>query len=114
MAFFILAKLPMLLVTTCSMFYRRLWRALLWWPLFLGFVMVKRLANVEALLLLRTRPVTGAWWRRARRTRPDADVRWPVLRPRYLPQTNNGFRGPLPNVEGARTFPVRLDQGGYR
>ncbi|HEX3780578.1 MAG TPA: glycosyltransferase family 2 protein [Pseudonocardiaceae bacterium] len=86
LAFFIIAKLPMLLVVMCSMFYRRMWRAFLWWPLFLGFVMIKRLANVEALLLLRTRPVRAAWWRQAVRTGPDAEVDWPVLRPRYLPE----------------------------
>jgi cellulose synthase/poly-beta-1,6-N-acetylglucosamine synthase-like glycosyltransferase len=86
LAFFIIAKLPMLLVVVCSMFYRRMWKAFLWWPLFLFFMWIKRLANVEALLLLRTRDVRFAWWRPAVRTRPDAtDVNWPVLRPRYLP-----------------------------
>jgi cellulose synthase/poly-beta-1,6-N-acetylglucosamine synthase-like glycosyltransferase len=79
LAFFVLAKLPNLLVVMCSMFYRRLWTSFFWWPLFLGFVMVKRLANVEALLLIRTRPVT---WRR---TQSAPSVQWPVLRPRYLP-----------------------------
>jgi cellulose synthase/poly-beta-1,6-N-acetylglucosamine synthase-like glycosyltransferase len=78
LAFFVLAKLPNLLVVMCSMGYRRLWSSFLWWPLFLGFVMVKRLANVEALLLLRTRPVS---WRRGVR---EPSVSWPVLRPRYL------------------------------
>lgn len=91
LAFFILAKLPMLVVVMCSMFYRGLWRAFLWWPLFLGFMMIKRLANVEALLLLRTRPVSPVWWHRARRTRPDsAGITWPVLRPRYLPEPAAG------------------------
>lgn len=85
-AFFILAKLPMVLVVLCSMFYRKMWRAFLWWPLFLFFMWIKRLANVEALLLLRTREVRLAWWRPAVRTSPDADIDWPVLRPRYLPQ----------------------------
>ncbi len=79
LAFFVLAKLPNLLVVMCSMWYRKLWTSFFWWPLFLGFVMVKRLANVEALLLIRTRPVT---WRRAARA---PSVTWPVLRPRYLP-----------------------------
>jgi cellulose synthase/poly-beta-1,6-N-acetylglucosamine synthase-like glycosyltransferase len=78
LAFFVLAKLPNLLVVFCSMGYRRLWGPFLWWPLFLGFVMVKRLANVEALLLIRTRPVT------LRRTPRDQEVNWPVLRPTYL------------------------------
>lgn len=81
-AFFVLAKLPNLLVVVCSMCYRRLFVPLLWWPLFLGFVMIKRLANVEALLLLRTRPVT---WRRTPRA---ANVTWPVLRPRYLEESS--------------------------
>ena len=81
LAFFILAKLPMLLVTICALCYRRLWRSLLWWPLFLGFTIVKRLANVEALLVLRTRPVRPVW----RRPRPRAPVEWPVLAPRYFP-----------------------------
>ncbi|MEV4316096.1 glycosyltransferase family 2 protein [Actinocrispum sp. NPDC049592] len=79
LAFFVLAKLPNLVVVMCSMWYRKLWTSLFWWPLFLGFVMVKRLANVEALLLIRTRPVT---WRRTQRA---PSVTWPVLRPRYLP-----------------------------
>ncbi|GAA3439019.1 hypothetical protein GCM10018954_086390 [Kutzneria kofuensis] len=83
LAFFVLAKLPMLLVTICALFYRRLWKSLLWWPLFLGFVIVKRLANVEALLLLRTRPVRPVW-RPARRVAPNPDITWPVLAPRYL------------------------------
>jgi len=87
----VLAKLPMLVVVLCSMFYRRLWRAFLWWPLFLGFVMIKRLANVEALLLLRTRPVSATWWRPARRVRPGSRTAWPVLRPRYLGETDTGF-----------------------
>lgn len=86
LVFFILAKLPMLLVVVCSMFYRKMWRAFLWWPLFLVFMWIKRLANVEALLLLRTREVRLAWWRPITRTSPDADVNWPVLRPRYFPQ----------------------------
>ncbi|HEX4224360.1 MAG TPA: glycosyltransferase family 2 protein [Pseudonocardiaceae bacterium] len=86
LAFFILAKLPMLLVVVCSMFYRKMWRAFLWWPLFLVFMWIKRLANVEALLLLRTREVRLAWWRPVTRTSPNADVNWPVLRPRYFPQ----------------------------
>src|SRR5262249_9327781 len=96
LAFFIIAKLPALLMVMCSMFYRGLWRSFLWWPLFLGFVMIKRLANVEALLLLRTRPVSGLW-RRAERTKPSADIRWPVLRPRYLPRPDtriDGFGSP--------------------
>jgi cellulose synthase/poly-beta-1,6-N-acetylglucosamine synthase-like glycosyltransferase len=84
LAFFVLAKSPMLVMVMCSMFYRRLWRAFLWWPLFLGFIMIKRLANVEALLLLRTRPVSTTWWRHAERTEPNMTTRWPVLRPRYL------------------------------
>jgi hypothetical protein len=84
LAFFILAKLPMLVVVICSMFYRRLWRALLWWPLFLGFTMIKRLANIEALLLLRTMPVSPTWWRHAERAQPSSDTKWPVLRPHYL------------------------------
>ena len=83
LAFFVLAKLPMLLVTVCALCYRRLWKSLLWWPLFLGFVIVKRLANVEALLLLRTRPVRPVW-RPARRAVPNPDLTWPVLAPRYL------------------------------
>lgn len=90
LAFFVLAKLPMLVIVFCSMCYRRLWRAFLWWPLFLGFMMIKRLANVEALLLLRTRPVQPLWWRRARRTEPGPDIPWPVLRPRYLPTNLEG------------------------
>jgi cellulose synthase/poly-beta-1,6-N-acetylglucosamine synthase-like glycosyltransferase len=87
LAFLIIAKLPMLVLVMCSMFYRGLWRSFLWWPLFLGFMMIKRLANIEALLLLRTRPVTVPWLRPVRRTAPDDDITWPVLRPRYLPET---------------------------
>lgn len=83
LAFFVLAKLPMLVVTVCALCYRRLWTSLLWWPLFLGFVIVKRLANVEALLLLRTRPVRPVW-RPVRREVPNPDIAWPVLAPRYL------------------------------
>jgi cellulose synthase/poly-beta-1,6-N-acetylglucosamine synthase-like glycosyltransferase len=85
-AFFLIAKLPMLVLVMCSMFYRGLWRSFLWWPLFFGFMMIKRLANVEALLLLQTRPVTVPWLRPVVRTAPDADITWPVLRPRYLPE----------------------------
>ena len=86
LAFLIIAKLPMLVLVMCSMFYRGLWRSFLWWPLFLGFMMIKRLANIEALLLLQTRPVTVPWLRPVQRTAPDADITWPVLRPRYLPE----------------------------
>jgi cellulose synthase/poly-beta-1,6-N-acetylglucosamine synthase-like glycosyltransferase len=85
-AFFLIAKLTMLVLVMCSMFYRGLWRSFLWWPLFFGFMMIKRLANVEALLLLQTRPVTVPWLRPVVRTAPDADITWPVLRPRYLPE----------------------------
>jgi cellulose synthase/poly-beta-1,6-N-acetylglucosamine synthase-like glycosyltransferase len=83
LAFLIIAKLPMLVVEICSMFYRGLGRVLVWWPQFLVFIMIKRLANVEALLVLRTRPVDPLWWRRARRTEPSDDIVWPVLRPFY-------------------------------
>jgi hypothetical protein len=86
------------------MFYRRLWRTFLWWPLFLGFVWIKRLANVEALLLLRTRPVRAAWWRAAERPTPSPDVRWPVLRPRYLAGAGT--------VYGVRRSQLDRDEGG--
>ena len=86
LAFLILAKLPMIVVVMCSMFYRRLWRTFLWWPVFLGFMMIKRLANLEALLLIQTRPVNAAWWRRVRRAEPENIAEWPVLRPEYLPE----------------------------
>ncbi|QMU76609.1 glycosyltransferase family 2 protein [Streptacidiphilus sp. PB12-B1b] len=88
-AFFLIAKLPMLVLVMCSMFYRGLWRTFLWWPLFFGFMMIKRLANVEALLLLQTRPVSVPWLHPVRRTAPDADITWPVLRPRYLPEAES-------------------------
>ncbi len=84
-AFYILAKLPMLLVVMCSMFYRGLWRAFLWWPLFLFFMLIKRLANLEALLTIPTRSVSYTWWRRAERTVAGPNTPWPTLRPRYLP-----------------------------
>ena len=86
-AFLIIAKLPMLVMVMCAMFYRGLWRAFLWWPCFLAFMMIKRLANIEALLLLRTRPVRAPWLGRAVRTQPSSGTTWPVLRPRYLPET---------------------------
>ena len=87
LAFFVLAKLPSVMLVLCSMFYRRLWSTFLWWPMFLGFIWIKRLANVEALLLLQTRPL-GLPWRRARRTRPSSRINWPVLRPEYLTDTD--------------------------
>jgi cellulose synthase/poly-beta-1,6-N-acetylglucosamine synthase-like glycosyltransferase len=86
-AFLLIAKLPMLVMVMCAMFYRGLWRAFLWWPCFLAFMMIKRLANIEALLLLQTRPVRAPWLGRAVRTQPGSGITWPVLRPRYLPET---------------------------
>jgi cellulose synthase/poly-beta-1,6-N-acetylglucosamine synthase-like glycosyltransferase len=84
-AFYVLAKLPMIIVVICSMFYRGLWRALLWWPLYLFFAVIKRLANLEALLTLPTRSVSLAWLRHPTHVATTAAVDWPVLRPEYLP-----------------------------
>ena len=81
--FYVLAKLPMLIVVMCSMFFRGLWRAFLWWPLYLGFALVKRLANLEALLTMRSRPVHLPLHRSDRAVATDA-MAWPVLPPRYL------------------------------
>jgi cellulose synthase/poly-beta-1,6-N-acetylglucosamine synthase-like glycosyltransferase len=81
-AFYVLAKLPMLIVVICSMFYRGLWRAVLWWPLYLPFAAVKRLANLEALLTIRSRPVR--LFREPQSTPATDPVSWPVLRPRYI------------------------------
>jgi cellulose synthase/poly-beta-1,6-N-acetylglucosamine synthase-like glycosyltransferase len=93
-AFYILAKLPMLAIVTCSMFYRGLWRAFLWWPLFLFFALVKRLANLEALLTLPTRPVNFGWLRRPVRTDAVVWKDWPILRPRYISEVTPVPAGP--------------------
>jgi len=89
LAFLIIAKLPMLVLVMCAMFYRGLWRAFLWWPLFLGFMMIKRLANLEALLLIQTRPVTPIWAHNPGRVVASNQVRWPVLRPHYIAETES-------------------------
>jgi cellulose synthase/poly-beta-1,6-N-acetylglucosamine synthase-like glycosyltransferase len=81
--FYVLAKLPMLIIVMCSMFYRGLWRSFLWWPLYLGFAFVKRMANLEALLTMRTRPVHLPLYRRKKAVVDEA-ISWPVLPPRYL------------------------------
>lgn len=85
-AFYVLAKLPMLLIVICSMFYRGLWRAMLWWPLYLPFAVVKRLANLEAILTMRSRE--ARFFRPAERAPATASVAWPVLRPDYITVDN--------------------------
>lgn len=83
-AFYVIAKAPLVLLMVVSVCFRRLARVLPWLPLFLFFIAVKRLANVEALLTFPARPVALPW-RRDRYPAPTMDgLRWPVLYPQFL------------------------------
>jgi cellulose synthase/poly-beta-1,6-N-acetylglucosamine synthase-like glycosyltransferase len=84
-AFYVLAKLPGLVIVICSMSYRGLWKTMFWWPCYLYFAVIKRLANLEALLTLPTRPVNAPWRMRPRADEPVRELNWPVLRPEWLP-----------------------------
>jgi cellulose synthase/poly-beta-1,6-N-acetylglucosamine synthase-like glycosyltransferase len=81
---YVLAKAPMLVFVILSMYYRGLGRSILYWPLYLFFALIKRLANLEALLTLPTRSLGAPW--RARRSRDvgTEELDWPVLRPSYV------------------------------
>src|SRR5260370_20807167 len=69
--FYLIAKSPVLLLTVVSMYYRLLPRTLPWLPLMYYFSLVKRVANLEALLTFPTRRVTP--WHHGSETAHQAD-----------------------------------------
>jgi len=83
-AFYVLAKAPMLIFVMLAMFYRGLGRSVPYWPLYLVFAFLKRLANLEALLTMPTRPLRAPWHARDTREDQPEELDWPVLRPSYL------------------------------